>query len=127
MNRIRNRAPTAPSLWDRFVFGVISAAAGALLGLGAAYVAALLLGTPPAYESIAWFSGIYFAVIGVIRGPDAGFFAGEVLRVVWAGAQAELGRPHPAERHEQREQPAAWRSVGLLLAWAAAVLLLAFR
>jgi hypothetical protein len=109
------------------VFGLISGATGTLLGLAAAFLAGQSLAQPPAYGSVAWFSGLYFAAVGWVRGPDAGFLVGEVLRVVWAGAQAELGRPHPSERSEQQDQPVAWRSTGLLLAWVGVVLLLAWR
>ena len=109
------------------MFGIISATSGTLLGLGAAFVAGLSIGQSPAYGRIAWFSAFYFGVIGVLRGPDAGFLAGEVLRVIWAGAQAEGGRPHPSERPEQRDQPPAWHSAGLLLAWIAVVVMLAWR
>ena len=122
-----SRARTRSSASDRIVFGSISAAAGALLGLGAAFVAGLAIGQPPAYGPIAWFSAFYFGAVGVLRGPGAGFLAGEVLRVIWAGAQAELGRPHPSERPEQRDHPPAWHSTGLLLAWTVVVLILAWR
>ena len=126
MTRVRIGVRPGASAWDRIVFGAISGAAGTLLGLAAAFLAGQSLARAPAYEAIAWFSGLYFSVIGMVRSPDAGFLAGEVLRVVWAGAQAGLGGPHSSERREQQDQSVAWRSTGFLLAWVGVMLLLAW-
>ena len=115
------------SLAKRIVFALIGAVVGALLGLVAACFAGELLRRPPSYESVAWFSGLFFGLIGLLRAAEARFPAAAALRLLWAFAQAQWGRPHASERTEQVDQPPAWRSVGLLLAWFAGVVLLALR
>lgn len=121
------RTASDHSFGGRLVGAVISAMAGALLGLLGAFVAGLALDRPPTFVAIALLSALYFGVIGLVRGPDAGFVAGDVLRVIWAGVQAEVGGPARAEREEGRDQPRAWRSTGLLLVWVAGVLVVALR
>jgi hypothetical protein len=122
---VKGQNLAALSVWDRIVFGALSGLVGALLGIVAGFLAAVFLDFVPFAPAAVIFSTLYFFCIGAVRGPNAGFFAGEALGVVGALGAAEAGViPGNSLEHHQ---PSAWSSVWLLGVWFAIVVLLMWR
>lgn len=120
--RASRTAAQPPSLRDRLVFGAISGLFGAVLGLAAGLVAAMLFRTSAALAAVVVLSAIYFFCVGVVRGPDAAFLVAEAFHAAEMAVRAQAATngvfPDPAQREERLE---AWGAAGLLVIWLAMV------
>jgi hypothetical protein len=115
------------STWDRIVYGAIAGFFGAIFGLVASLLAAMIFGTLAALSSVVIFSVIYFSLIGVVRGPDAGFLVAEALSAIGAairGGSASNGFIYPGP---VSYGPRAWRPVWTLVVWLGLVGLITWR
>jgi hypothetical protein len=113
------------SLWDRVVFGSISAIVGAVLGALAAFLAAVAFDSSPEWTRVTGFSILFFFGVGALRGPDAGFFVGQAFSAVAGIGAVEVGVASGGT--EYRDEPRSWNSVWLLGVWLAVVTALAWR
>lgn len=90
----RQTLPPQLTLWDRLVFGCLTALVGAGLGIAIALILMLTLDGYGFSVAISGFSTAYFFAVGYIRGPSAGEFAGEAIAygasAVAAAGDAEL-------------------------------------
>jgi hypothetical protein len=109
--------------WDRTVYGLISGAFGCLLGLGASFCGFFAFGHSP-FSWMILVSAGYFFVVGALRGPDAGFVAGDAVSVVAAAAAAETGVVPGAGSNSH--QPSSWQSTATLAGWALIMAVLAW-
>jgi hypothetical protein len=103
------------SIWDRFVYGCISAAFGALFGLGAALFVFLVFHNTSPVRSLVLVSAAYFAAVGAVKGPDAGFMVGDALSAAAGAAAADAGEQLAGPSDLQ--QPSSWQSPALLVIW----------
>ena len=117
----------APSVWDRIVFGAISGVCGAILGLAAALLVAMVFRTSAGVAASVVCSTLYFFCVGFLRGPDAGFLVAEALSaaglLVRAGTVESMGVPP----EDHRDHPRNWAAPWLLLAWFVMVVLVTWR
>jgi hypothetical protein len=113
------------SVWDRVVYGAISGALGSLLGLGAAMCLFVVFYDGLSFRWMGFASALYFFVVGVFRGPDAGFVVGEALSAITGVAAAEAG--FIAVSNSNSQQPSIWKSPLLLGVWALLMLLVAWK
>lgn len=116
------------SVWERTVFGAISGLFGGILGLAAGLLAAMLFQTGAGLAAVVIFSVIYFFCIGAVRGPDAGFVAGEAFMAMSAAVRSFSASNGLIYRDPgSYDQPRAWRSVGVLVAWIGLVAVITWR
>ena len=107
------------SLWDRLVFGCLSAAVGALLGGAVALVLMFVL-EPGAFNSLlVLFSAGFFLAVGVARGAFAGEFVGEALAYAFSFVAA--GGHVAVDPRTQAKTGSPFSSVWLLVVYAAGV------
>jgi hypothetical protein len=114
------------SVWDRIVYGAITAAFGALLGLGASLCLFVAFhGTTPV-RWIVLSSAAYFFIVGFVRGSNAALVTGEAIAAVGGAAMAETGA-YPGALQNSNSPWSSWSSPALLAAWIAIVGLIAWR
>lgn len=119
------RKQTPLSVWDRIVFGAIAAAFGCLLGLGAALCGFFAFDGSPPVRWMVLASAVYFFAVGLVRGPEAGFLAGETLGALASVAAVEAGAVPGT--FDSSQQPESWKSPALLVVWAVIMILMAWR
>ncbi len=122
-----DKAPPAVkplTLSDRLVSGAVAALFGSMLGASMAVLAAVATGGSIAVTAIAIASAAYFCAIGLIRGPDGGYFVGEAFGAVAGATAAEAGAAPVAASNAST--PRAWNSVGLVIGWCLLMLLVAW-
>lgn len=107
------------TLGDRGTHGLLSALFGLMLGGAAWAIAHWLMVSPPSWRGILIFSGVFFFVAGIVRGPDAGSIVGTAVFALFTIFMTANSHYDSRLEPDDDRPPGEWTSVIWLAVWAA--------